>query len=156
MQISCVAISPLLKRVIMPYVEASIDSVPATPHILPLDTFSPIVYLNHDIYVWKRMLGNEGQQQDCYHGDEDASQVSRRDHMQNMKKFDAYYTFHRSTRLCAVAVFVYVGMPKEEIRTTSHAELWTWQYQVPDDENAPRRHGSTNMSRNTGLAWVLP
>ena len=38
--------------------------------------------------VWERMLGDEGDQQeeDCYHGDEDASRdlgVSRRDHMRN-------------------------------------------------------------------------
>ncbi len=62
-----------------------------------------------------------------------------------------YYSFHRSTRLCAVAVFVGLGMSKEQMRTKLPAAWWTWQYQVPDDEDAPRRHG-TNIWR----AWVLP
>ena len=67
--------------------------------------------------------------------------VSRRDHMRT-KRFDAYYTFHRSTRLCAVAVFVGLDMTRDEIQPTSPAERWGWQYQVRDDEGAPTRHGT--------------
>ena len=43
---------------------------------------------------------------------------------------DAFYTFHRSTRLCAVAVFVGLDMFRDEMRTTSPAEWWTWPYLV--------------------------
>ena len=71
------------------------------------------------------------------------------------KKSDAYYTFHRSTRWCPVAVFVGLDMSRDVMQTTSPAEWWSWQYQVPDDEGAPRRHG-TNKSRTTWRASVLP
>ena len=61
-----------------------------------------------------------------YHGDEDALRYPRiecRDGITcEMKKFNAYYTFHRSTRLCAVVVFIGLDMSKEEIRTRSPAE----------------------------------
>ena len=68
---------------------------------------------------------------------------------------DAYYTFLQSTRLCAVAVYVGLDMSRDERPTMSPAEWWTWQYQVPDDEDAPRRHG-TNNSRTTWRTSVLP
>ena len=69
--------------------------------------------------------------------------------------FHYYYTFHRSTRWCAEAVFVGLDMSRDVMQTTSPAEWWSWQYQVPDDEGAPRRHG-TNKSRTTWRASVLP
>ena len=47
--------------------------------------------------------------------------VSRRDHMRK-RSSDAFYTFHRSTRLCAVAVFVGLDMSRDEMQTTSPAE----------------------------------
>ena len=62
------------------------------------------------------------------------------------RKSDAYYTFHRSTSLCAVAVFVGLDMSRDEMQTTSPAERWSWQYNVPDDEDVTIRNG-TNRSR---------
>ena len=108
--------------------------------------------------VWERMLGNEGDQQekDCYHGDKDASRDPQSvETTFKTRKSDASYVFHRSTRLCAVTVFVGLDMSSDEMQTTSPAEWWTWQYQVTDDEDVPRRHG-TNNSRTTRRAWVLP
>ena len=73
-----------------------------------------------------------------------------------MRTSDAYYTLHLSTRIiCAVVVFVGSDMSRDETQTTSPAEWWSWQYQVPDDEDVPRRHG-TNKSRTTWRARVLP
>ena len=37
------------------------------------------------------------------------------------RKSDAFYTFHRSARLCAVAVFVGLDMSRDEMQTTSPA-----------------------------------
>ena len=67
------------------------------------------------------MLGNEGDQQeeDCYHRYEDASRDPR---SVETRKSDAYYTFHRSKRLCAVAVFVGLDMSRDEMQTKSLTE----------------------------------
>ena len=101
--------------------------------------------------IWERMLGNEGDQQekDCYHGDEDASRDPRS--VQTRPHAKRGYP----TRLCAVAVFVGLDMSRDEMRTTSPAEWWTWPNLVPDDEDAPRRRGPNNW-RTTWRPWVLP
>ena len=39
------------------------------------------------------------------------------------KKFDAFYNFHRSTRLCVVAVFVGLDMSKEEMGKGHQGEI---------------------------------
>ena len=99
--------------------------------------------------VWDRMLSDEGDQQeeDCYNGDEDASRdprsVETRSHAKRIKTLDAYYTFHRSTRLCVGS-----DMSRDEMQTTSPAESLSWQHQVPGNEDVPRRHG-TNRSKMT-------
>ena len=76
--------------------------------------------------VRERMLGNECDQQekDYYNGDEDASRDPRsvETRPRETRKSDAYYTFNRSTRLCAVAVFVGLDMSRDEMQTTLHAE----------------------------------
>ena len=41
---------------------------------------------------------------------------------------------------------------RDETQTTSPAEWWTWQYQVTDDEDVPRRH-DTNISRKIWRVW---
>ena len=53
--------------------------------------------------------------------------VSRRDHTRNEEIRRIFYSCHRSTRLCAMVVFVGLDMSKEETRTTSPAEWWSWQ-----------------------------
>ena len=67
---------------------------------------------------------------------------------------DAYYTLHLSTKLWAATVFVGSDMSRDETQTTSPAEWWTWQYQVPDDEDVPRRRGTNNW-RTTWRTCVL-
>ena len=70
--------------------------------------------------------GDEGDQQeeDCYHGDEDASRdhrgVETRSHAKR-RNSTHNYTFHQSTRLRAVAVFVGLDMSRDEMQTTSPA-----------------------------------
>ena len=73
--------------------------------------------------VRERILCHEGEQQEeyCYHGDEDASRDPRS--TCETKIFDAYYTFHRSTKLSTMAVFVGLDMSKEEMRTTSEGPI---------------------------------
>ena len=72
------------------------------------------------------MLGNEGNQQeeDCYNGEEDASRdprsVETRPHAKRGNL--THSTFHRSTRLCALAGFVCLDMSRDEIQTMSPAE----------------------------------
>ena len=104
--------------------------------------------------VWERMLGDEGEQQeeDCYHGDEDASRDPwsvETDHMRNDEIRRILHLFP-STRLCSVAVFVGLDKSKEDMRTPSLAEWWTWQYQVPDDEDAQDDMAPTDQGRHDG------
>ena len=110
--------------------------------------------------AWQRMLGDEGEQkeEDCYHGDEDALRDPRSG---ETNKFNTYYTFHRSTRLCAVAVFVGLDMSTEDMQTTSPAEWWTWpgpgntRYQTTRSEDAPSRAALFFFGARIWLGTIL-
>ena len=62
------------------------------------------------------MLGNESEQQeeDCYHGDEDASRDPR---CQEEITCETKRSLPRSTRLCAAAVFVGLDISRDEVTT---------------------------------------
>ena len=73
--------------------------------------------------------------------------VLRRDHMRNN---DIRHILHLSRTMLYSAVFVGLDMSREDMRTPSPAERWTWQYQVLDDEDAQEDMAPTYQGRHDG------
>ena len=89
--------------------------------------------------VWERMLGDEGDQKedDCYHGNEEVSQDPRSVETRSHAK---------RRNLTHITPFTdrrgYAQWPFSLVWTCPHTRCNQRQYQVPDDEDVPRRHGT--------------
>ena len=97
-------------------------------------------------------LGDEGEQQeeDCYHGDEDALRDPQSVETGSLAK---QLNLTHITPFPMVEVMInghlrwFGHVQRRDENNVTH-RVMAWQYQVPDDEDTLRKHG-TNKSRKT-------